>query len=99
MAQIVIGGKSSLVREQALRVPKYSLTDLLLHTRREEARKLQAAEIEDNLDSQLVSTAVATFLKKNGYAQSRTKRAPNAVNKIILLNNVEAESENTSSDR
>ena len=52
MVQIVIGGKSSRVFNQALRDPKYSLKDLLLDVRRKETSKLQVAEVEENLDSQ-----------------------------------------------
>ena len=44
MEQIVIGGKSSRVRKQALRDPKYSLKDLFLDARREETSKTQAAD-------------------------------------------------------
>ena len=55
MVQIVIGRKSSRVRKQALRDPKYSLKDLMLDARREETSKVQAAEIEGNLDGQALN--------------------------------------------
>ena len=55
MVQIVIGGKSSRLRKQALRDPKYSLKDLMLNARREETSKVQAAEIEGNLDGQALN--------------------------------------------
>ena len=55
MTQIVIGGKSSRVRKQALRDPTYSLKDLLLDVRREETSKVQAAEIEGNLKDQVLN--------------------------------------------
>ena len=55
MVQIVIGGKSSRVRKQALRDPKYSLKDLLLDARRKETSKTQAADIEENLDDQALN--------------------------------------------
>ena len=55
MVQIVIGGKSSRVRKQALRDPKYSLQDLLLDVRREETSKVQAADIEGSLDGQALN--------------------------------------------
>ena len=51
MVQIVIGRKSSRVRKQALRDPKYVLKDLLLEARREQISKTQAADIEEHLDS------------------------------------------------
>lgn len=60
MVQIVIGGRSSRVRKQALRDPKYTLKDLLLEARREETSKVQAADIEEHLDSHVLHT-----LKKN----------------------------------
>ncbi|CAB4005815.1 Hypothetical predicted protein, partial [Paramuricea clavata] len=39
MVQIVIGGKSSRVRKQALRDPKYSLKDLLLGAKKQAKHK------------------------------------------------------------
>ena len=56
MVQIVIGGRSSRVRKQALRDPKYTLKDLLLEARREETSKVQAADIEEHLDSHVLHT-------------------------------------------
>ena len=55
MVQIVIGGTSTRVRKQALRDPKYSLKDLMLDARREETSKVQAVEIEGNLDGQALN--------------------------------------------
>ncbi|XP_028412511.1 uncharacterized protein LOC114541021 [Dendronephthya gigantea] len=66
MVQIVIGGKSSRVRKQALRDPKYVLKDLLLAARREEISKTHAADIEGHLDScniQAVKTPTAKETK------------------------------------
>ena len=66
MVQVIIGGKSSRVRKQALRDPKYSLKDLLLDARREETSKVQAAEIEGNLHDQALNTFnTKTLPKKN----------------------------------
>ena len=56
MVQIVVGGKSSRTRKQALRDPKYTLTDLLFEARREETSKAQAADIEEHLKSQALNT-------------------------------------------
>ncbi|XP_046858634.1 uncharacterized protein K02A2.6-like [Xenia sp. Carnegie-2017] len=56
MVQIVIGGRSSRVRKQALRDPKYTLKDLLLEARRDETSKVQAADIEEHLDSHVLHT-------------------------------------------
>ena len=107
MVQIVIGGKSSRVRKQAVRDPQYSLTDLMLDARCEETSKVQAAEIEGNLDGQALNAfntktspgknsktcfnCGGDFSHKEDHAQPRTKRAKNAANKTILLNNVEVE--------
>ena len=52
MVQIVIGGKSSRIRKQALRDPKYTLKDLLLEARREETSKTPAVDIEEQLDNE-----------------------------------------------
>lgn len=52
MVRILIGGKSSRIRKQALRDPKYTLKDLLLEARREETSKTQAADIEEQLDNE-----------------------------------------------
>ena len=51
MVQTVIGGKSSHVRKQALRDPKYVLKDLLLEARRKEISKTQAVDYKEHLDS------------------------------------------------
>lgn len=70
MVQIVTGGKSSRVRKQALRDPKYSLKDLLLDGRREEMSKAQAADIEGNLHAE----ALHTFTKPVGKYTKTEKR-------------------------
>ena len=46
MMQIVVGGRSSRLRKQALRDPKITLKDLLLEGRRAEMSEFQASEIE-----------------------------------------------------
>ena len=65
MVQIVIGGKSSRVRKQALRDPKYVLKDRLLEARREEVSTSQAADIEEHLDSHNIQAV------KNAYHERR----------------------------
>ena len=55
--QIVIGGRSTRLRKQALRDPKYALKDILLEGRRAETSAQQAADIEGQLSKQAVNTA------------------------------------------
>ena len=66
MVQIVIGGKSSRIRKQALRDPKYSLKDMLLDARREETSKAQAADIEEHLDTHNVNAFNSKTPSKSG---------------------------------
>ena len=54
--QIVIGGRSTRLRKQALRDPKYTLKDMLLEGRRAETSAQQAADIEGQLSNQVVNT-------------------------------------------
>ena len=56
MVQIVVGGKSTRVRKQALRNPKLTTKELILEARREEMSKIQAADIEGHLDNQSMNT-------------------------------------------
>ena len=55
--EIVIGGRSTRLRKQALRDPKYALKDILLEGRRAETSAQQAAYIEGQLSKQAVNTA------------------------------------------
>ena len=54
--QIVIGGRSTRLRKQALRDPKYTPKDMLLEGRRAETSTQQAADIEGQLSNQAVNT-------------------------------------------
>ena len=54
--QIVIGGRSTCLRKQALRDPKYTLKDMLLEGRRAETSAQQATDIKGQLSNQAVNT-------------------------------------------
>ena len=60
MIQIVIGGRSSRLRKQALRDPKIMLKELLLEGRRAEMSEFQASEIEKDSVQQHKIQAVKT---------------------------------------
>ena len=52
----MIGGRSTRLRKQALRDPKYTLKDMLLEGQRAETSAQQAADIEGQLSNQAVNT-------------------------------------------
>ena len=54
--QIVIGGRATRLRKQALRGPKYTLKDMLLETRRAKTNAQQAADKKGQLSNQTVKT-------------------------------------------
>ncbi|XP_028417254.1 uncharacterized protein LOC114541657 [Dendronephthya gigantea] len=70
MVQIVIGGKSSRVRKQALRDPKYVLKDLLLAASCEEISKTRAADIEGHLDSCNIQAVKTPTVKQTKHKTS-----------------------------
>ena len=62
--QIIIGGRSSRIRKQALRGPDYSLKDMLIDGRRDEASNYQEKDIESKEGYAETTNRLETISKK-----------------------------------